>query len=278
MQDITNPFTNQPVANIPTASLDPTALAYFKLFPLPNQVGTGAVPYTVNNFILYDPTSSLYSNLGDVRLDHHFSASDTVFARYSYNKTTSFSPPSFPNANGVAAGGALQGNGSGVIVTNNGAAGYTHIFTPSLLMELRMAYTLFNLDTTTINQGHNYNDQAPYLIPNANECNQCSGLATVYPIGYGALGDSVTEPGTTVEHNTQFAGNVTLCSRPPHVQNGGWPDSPQLHLGISHLPKRCVHFPDRGRCGCQGLSAQPAKPAHRGTLPSAPSGLCQHAL
>ncbi len=72
-----------------------------------------------------------------------------------------------------------------------------------------MAYTLFDLDSTTINQGHNYNDQAPYLIPNANECSQCSGLATVYPIGYGALGDSVTEPSSTIEHNTQFTGNVT---------------------------------------------------------------------
>ena len=208
LADITNPFTGAPVANIPTASIDPTALAYFKLFPLPNQAGTGVVPGTVNNF-LFDPTSSLYSNLGDVRIDHHFSASDTVFARYSYNKTTAFSPPSIPNANGVAGGGALQGNGYNTIVTNNGAAGYTHIFTPSLLMELRMAYTLFNLDTATLNQGHNYNDQAPYLIPNANECSQCSGLATVYPVGYAALGDSVTEPGTTVEHNTQFTGNIT---------------------------------------------------------------------
>ncbi len=200
--DITNPFTGKPVANVAAAAIDPTALAYFKLFPLPN------LPGTINNF-LYNPTSSLTSDLGDVRIDQHFDASDTVFARYSYNRTKSFSPPSFPNANGVAAGGALQGNGYGDIVTNNGAAGYTHIFTPSLLMELKAAYTLFNLDTTTLNQGHNFNDQAPYLIPNANECAQCSGLATVDVIGYGGLADSVTEPGTTVEHNTQFAGVIT---------------------------------------------------------------------
>ncbi len=212
--DIINPFTGTPVANVPTASIDPTTLAYFKLFPLPNQAGA------INNF-LYNPSSSLTSDIGDFRIDHHFSASDTVFARYSYNRTNSFSPPSFPNANGVAAGGALQGNGYGNIVTNNGAAGYTHIFTSSLLMDLRMAYSLFNLNTRTINQGHNYNDQAPYLIPNANECLQCSGLATVYPVGYGGLGDSVTEPGTTVEHNTQFAGTVTYVHGRQTFKMGG---------------------------------------------------------
>ncbi len=32
--DITNPFTGLPVANVAAASIDPTALAYFKLFPL----------------------------------------------------------------------------------------------------------------------------------------------------------------------------------------------------------------------------------------------------
>lgn len=68
LNDIINPFTKAPVANIPTANLDPTALAYFKLFPLPNIPGAGAV----NNF-LYNPSASLYSSLGDVRIDHHFS-------------------------------------------------------------------------------------------------------------------------------------------------------------------------------------------------------------
>ena len=213
LNDILNPNLSTPnnpvyVANLPAAAIDPTALAYFKLFPLPNQAGTGTVPYTVNNF-LYNPTASLNSDIGDLRIDHHFRASDTLFGRYSYNRTNAFSPPAFPNANGVAAGGALQGNGYNTITTHNGALGYTHIFTPSLLMELRTAYTLFNLGVTTLNQGQNYNDQAPYLVPNANECSQCSGLATMDIIGYGGIGDSVTEPGTTLEHNSQFAGTVT---------------------------------------------------------------------
>ncbi len=195
----TNPV---PVANVPAAAIDPTALAYFKLFPLPN------LPGAINNY-LYNPTASLYSDIGDVRIDHHFRASDTLFGRYSYNRTNAFSPPALPSANGVAVGGALQGNGYNTIITHNGALGYTHIFTPSLLMELRAAYTLFNLSVTTLNAGHNYNDQAPYLVPNANECAQCSGLATMDIVGYAGLGDSVTEPGTTLEHNSQFAGTVT---------------------------------------------------------------------
>ena len=209
--DIVNPVLSKPgqapvyVASLPAAALDPTALAYFKLFPLPNQGGPAA---TANNF-LFNPTASLYSNIGDVRIDHHFSASDTLFGRYSYNRTNAFSPPSFPNVNGVAAGGALTNNGYNNIIAHNGQLGYTHIFTPSLLMELKAGYTLFNLNTSTLNNGQNYNDQAPYLIPNANECAQCSGLATIYPVGYGSLGDAVVEPALAVEHNSQFAGTVT---------------------------------------------------------------------
>ena len=200
--DILNPFTRTPVPNISAAAIDPTALGYFKLFPRPNQAGA------VNNF-LYNSTASLNSDIGDLRIDHHFRASDSLFGRYSYNRTNAFSPPSFPGANGVAAGGALTGNGYNTVIAHNGQLGYTHIFTPSLLMELKAGYTLFNLTTTTLNQGHNYNDQAPYLVPNANECAECSGLATMDLVGYGALGDSVTEPGTTLEHVSQFAGSVS---------------------------------------------------------------------
>ena len=202
--DIANPFTRTAVANLPAASLDPTGLGYFKLFPLPN------LPGAVNNFV-YNPSASLYSSLGDVRIDHHFSQKDTLFGRYSYNRTQAYTPPYLPAANGVQPGGIVAGTlpGNNSTTAHNGQFGYTHVFTPSLLLELRTGYTYFNLDATPLNNGRNLNDSAPYLIPNANECSVCSGLATLSLVGLAGLGDSISQPFYNQEHNTQFAGAVT---------------------------------------------------------------------
>ncbi len=204
LADITNPFTKAAVANLPAASLDPTGLAYFKLYPLPN------LPGAVNNF-LYNPSAALYSSLGDVRIDHHFTQKDTLFGRYSYNRTQAYTPPYLPGVNGVQAGGNISGTlpGNNLTQAHNGQFGYTHVFTPNLLLELRAGYTYFNLDATPLNNGINLNDSAPYRIPNANECSVCSGLATLSVVGLAGLGDTISQPFYNQEHNTQFAGAVT---------------------------------------------------------------------
>ena len=205
--DIINPFTRAPVANVPTASIDPTSLAYFKTYPLPNILGAAAGQ---PNFI-YNPNATLNQNIGDVRIDHHFSAKDTLFARYSYNRAEAFTPAEFPYVNGIASSGNLQGTGGNNEYIHNGQLSYTHIFTPSLLMQLNAGYTLFNDFVTTVNQGQNYNTGGAFNIPNANQCILpiCSGLAAVFPIGYGPLGDSLVAPSFLTDHNTQFEGSLT---------------------------------------------------------------------
>ncbi len=217
LNDIPNPFynpnapvspTNQPFAANVSSAIDPTGLAYFKLYPAPNRPGTSAG--LANNFI-YNPSASLYSSLGDLRIDHHFSEKDTLFGRYSYNRTQAYTPPYLPAVNGVQAGGIVAGTlpGNNLTTAHNGQFAYTHVFTPALILELRTGYTYFNLDTTPLNYGNNLNNQTPYTIPNANQCNVCSGLATFSVVGYAGLGDSISQPFYNQEHNTQFAGAVT---------------------------------------------------------------------
>ncbi len=217
--DIINPFTKGPVPSVPAASIDPTSLAYFKLFPAPNVANA---PAGTANFI-YNPSSSLYQNLGDVRIDHHFSANDNLFARYSYNRTQAFTPSQFPSVNGIGVGGTLQGVGDNDIYAHNGQLSYTHIFTPSLLMEAKAGYTLFNVSATPINNGKNLNNGGPYNIPNANQCilPVCSGLATVYVIGYGVLGDSLVAPSFITDHNTQFGSSLTYTHGRHTFKAGG---------------------------------------------------------
>jgi hypothetical protein len=58
--------------------LDQTALALFeRSYPAPNQPGMG------NNFIVQQATGGLNSQY-NVRVDHHFSRNNSLFARYAY--------------------------------------------------------------------------------------------------------------------------------------------------------------------------------------------------
>ncbi len=205
------------LANIPAANIDPTALAYFKLFPAPNLPGTNGG--LASNF-LYDPAAQLITNTGDIRIDHRFSQNDSVFARYSYNRTSAFTPTPFPDVNGISAGGTLQGPGTNALPVDGGQVSYTHVFTPSLLMELKAGYTFLGSSLVPKNIGRNLNDSAPYLIPNANECPVCSGLALISISGLTPLGDPLTEPSFVLEHNTQFTGNITYTRGRHTIKTG----------------------------------------------------------
>lgn len=242
--DLKNPFTGASTANLSTAMLDPTALAYFKLFPLPNQFGAGTNNGSVNNFV-FNPSATLYSSLGDVRIDHHFSQKDTLFGRYSYNRTQAYTPPYLPAVNGVQAGGIVAGTlpGNNLTTAHNGQFGYTHVFTPSLLLELRTGYTYFNLDATPLNYGRNLNDTPPYLIPNANECNVCSGLATLSLVGYAALGDSISQAFYNQEHNTQFAGALTYSHGRQTFKTGAALIRRNFSFQLPIYPKGLFIFP-----------------------------------
>ncbi len=208
-----NPLTGQTIPSVATASINPTTLGYFKLFPTPN------LPGVSNNFI-YNPAAILSQQLGDGRIDHHFGPNDTLFGRYSYNTTQAFTPPYLPNINEVAAGGSLAGAGpsNNGTVTHNGQFGYTHIFAPNLLLKLKAGYTYFNLASTSLNNGVNYNNSAPYLIPNANQCPTCTGLAPIQIAGYAALGDTLAIPVGDIEHVTQFAGVLSYTRGPAQSQ------------------------------------------------------------
>ena len=195
------------------SSVDPTALAYFKLYPKPNQLGSNFISGTTvptNNY-LYNPARTQNTTLGDLRIDHHFTDRDTLFGRYSYNKVNTFVPGQLPSVGNIGPGGqAGTYPGLSEITTHNGQLGYIHTFTPNLLLDLRTGYTLFLDHVNQLNAGQNFNTGREYNIPNANGCIGCDGLAPVNPGGgWTGLGDATFLPILLNESAYQYAGTVT---------------------------------------------------------------------
>jgi hypothetical protein len=127
-----------PNNTIPDARIDPVARRLVALYPDPNQPGS------VNNFVTTVPirdTSDQY----DVRFDHSFGANDTVFARYSRQdrelSTGSFFAPPGNGGNGFADFPLIVPPKAWSI-----AGGATHVFSSSLVNELRIGYTKNSAD------------------------------------------------------------------------------------------------------------------------------------
>jgi Carboxypeptidase regulatory-like domain/TonB dependent receptor len=206
------------------SNIDPTALAYFKLYPKPNQAGTSFLPGTsvpTNNY-LYNPARTQNTTLGDLRIDHHFSDRDLLFGRYSYNKVNTFMPGQLPSVGNIGPGGqAGTYPGLSEITTHNGQLGYTHTFSPNLLLDLRTGYTLFLDHVNQLNAGTNFNTGGAYNIPNANDCIGCDGLTPVNPGGgWTGLGDATFLPILLNESAYQYAGTVTWVHKNHSVKFG----------------------------------------------------------
>ncbi len=205
-------------------SIDATALAYFKLYPHPNQAGSSFTPGTsvpTNNY-LYNPARSQNTTLGDLRIDQHFKNSDTLFGRYSYNKVNTFVPGQFPSVGNLGPGGqAGTYPGLSEITTHNGQLGYTHAITPNLLLDLRTGYTLFLDHVNQLNAGQAFNTGGAYNIPNANGCIGCDGLAPVSPGGgWTGLGDATFLPILLNESAYQYTAGITWARKNHTIKVG----------------------------------------------------------
>src|SRR5579862_8506058 len=124
---------------IPASKLDPVAVQYLALFPAANIPGA---PPTAN--YSGNVNNQYFSKTADVRIDHRFSDKDSMFGRFTYNPTTTVYPTLYPP---VKVDGILVNPGNGIYPgnsTENSQAymlDYIHIFSPTLVMELKDGFT-----------------------------------------------------------------------------------------------------------------------------------------
>lgn len=124
-------YTRQPFPGnvIPAGRLDSNAVKLLSLYPAPTSPGL------LNNFSV-NRKNTTDTNAFDVRIDQYFSEKDQAFLRYSYSHSPSHFPGPFT---GYADGGGFA-NGDQTEDTQGAALSYTHIFTPTLVNEVRAGF------------------------------------------------------------------------------------------------------------------------------------------
>jgi len=198
---------------IPQGLISPIGQQMINLYPLPNANNPGLGYNYVN-----EPVRRLNEGEFDIRLDHNFSAKDSVFARFSYDQAFSFVPGGSP---GFAEAGAFASTQD---ITNHGrnaALSETHIFSSRTVNQLNIGFNRIFNEITSFGTG---TCEAQKLgIPGANLGGISCGLTSTELSGYWSLGDRGYAPfqgGTNVfsisdsfdmvrgNHDIKIGGNV----------------------------------------------------------------------
>jgi len=174
---------------IPSGYIDPVGLAYFKLYPAPNN---GTTTYTGSR------PKIQFSTVFDIRVDHKLTDRDLLYARFTENNVNTTAYPPMPISMAFASTiGPIDpqsGLSYGVApqVARNAALSYNHTFAPRLLMLLGVGYTYIGTNSLPLNYGKNPN--TGFGEPGINFSADTSGLGTVTPTGetgFGAGGNSI---------------------------------------------------------------------------------------
>jgi hypothetical protein len=161
----------------------------------------------------------------DIRIDHRFSNSDSVFARYSYNKTYTLTPSLCPKVTvggktidpTCIVGGAATGNYAGPNDTtaHNVVGSWVHIFNSTVISEIKGNFTKPDMLSTGQNPNTFLGDF--FGIPNANDPTKngknslASGLPLMEmrPLTIAALGETQWVPLQIYNKTYQVAGSIT---------------------------------------------------------------------
>jgi outer membrane receptor protein involved in Fe transport len=178
-----NPFTNN---QIPEDRIAPYATALLEKVPQPTSPGLG------RNWAGFGPRD-LDSDQFTARIDHSFSSNNLLFARFIFANVNDLEP--IPGVLlGAAAANPLRPPGFGQTTTQksrNFGLGYTHVFSPTWLNELRFGYNHMNAGQSSENSAINFGQQFGFQGTNP------PPLGSGYPVftiaGFSTFGDANTQ-------------------------------------------------------------------------------------
>ena len=183
--------------------INPIALNYLKLFPKP----TNSNPS--NNYTI-SPNKTQNANTYDARVDHRINNKNSLFARFAYNTVNTFTPPNFGTVNGIQiSGGRYNFDGPATDIAQQYLVGYTHIFTSSLLMDLRAGFTRINNLSLPLNFGTGVDQKVGFPAAMTNFSPYADSLTPVSIGPFGDIGDGAYVPLQDIDNSFQYGGTVS---------------------------------------------------------------------
>lgn len=192
---------------LPSTFINPIGKAIAALYPLPNR----STPFA--NYVS-SPTQRDRNDLFDVRLDHQFNKDSQFTARYSFNDRLLYEP--FSGANFAQ----IPGYGNNVPRRGqNLMFGETHIFSPALVNDIRLAFSRTASGVNQENQGRSINQQVG--MPNLSNNPRDFGLSFITLTGYSPIGDEYNNPQFSATNVFQLLDTATW-TRAAHLVKFGF--------------------------------------------------------
>lgn len=192
------PFPNN---TIPSGRIDRAAANVTALLPQPNQVDGSGRPLPFNNYAVTRSANSAVNSF-DIRIDHQFSPSNTLFVRHSFQDTRAVTPSLF----GLPLGGPPNLAGTTRARNQNTGIGHIYQFRPWLSNEVRIGLNRQTNALTQADFGQNLSDQLG--IPGVNRSADTSGLSNLVVSGLFSVGGSVLTPLRLATTNWNFSDKI----------------------------------------------------------------------
>jgi hypothetical protein len=214
-------FTRQQFANnlIPQNRWDPVTAKLINAYPLPTSSAL------VNNLVTA-PTRKQDWDQYDVRVDHNQSERDTFFTRYSWSKTATTNPFTFPAVTlpGISKATGIGNEdtfaGTSALRAHHVVVNWVRVLSPRMMLDLRAGYNRFQLDFTQADVAAGDQLGNKLGVPNANQQEQQNGLPIFSPAGYTGIGHSRSLPILRRENTYQYVGNLTFTGSAHTIKTG----------------------------------------------------------
>ena len=197
-------FTRLPFAGniIPPNRFDPVTSRLIQAYPLPSTSGL-----TNNQFT--NPVLGQNNDTGNGRIDWNLNANNIIFGRFSRQDTLTNTPSTFgfrtvPGLSiPVSLGNSTNYAGRAPMSNYNAVIAYTHLFSPTFLVDTRMGYSRFamhNVDSTAPTSGPGLGQMLG--IPNSNQEPESLGFPIFVINGYTGIGGPTAIP--TIRYENTF--------------------------------------------------------------------------
>ena len=222
--------TRQPFPNnqISPSRFDHVAAQLINLFPSPNVAGSVA-PSGVSNNYLSNPGSPDDTDQFDIRMDHRVSDKDSIFGRFSFSDQTLTPQGPIP----PPLDGASFSSGDFLNNARSLALAETHIFTPTVVNELRLGYNRNRSERLQFNSSKNLSAQ--YGIPGIPFGANNGGLPQFNIEDLTAFGSSEYQPTVEIQNVYQIIDSLSWV-KGRHTIKFGTELKPKVDFSILQPP------------------------------------------